>query len=80
MDSVEPHMILSREKLVRAVSAVLGASMLLAGSAFLLAVLTDTLPGRELLSAASQFAFGWLFLSHGLGWQSPFRRSIRQSE
>lgn len=62
-----------RKKSVRVMATVVGGLMLLAGAAFLLAVLSDTLPGRKLLTAFSQFFFGWWLFSYGLGWHSPFR-------
>lgn len=64
-----------RQRFVRVMAAILGSFMLLGGLGFLLAVLTDTLPGRTLVNAVGGFLFGWLLLSHGLGWHTPLRRS-----
>ena len=63
-----------REQVVRVAAILLGVLMLLGAVGFLVAVLTDSLPGWRLVTSLGMLALGWTFLSHGIGWQTPFRR------
>ncbi|QBB70104.1 hypothetical protein ELE36_06840 [Pseudolysobacter antarcticus] len=63
-----------RTQIFRAVGMFLGVVMILFGSVdILLSIMGEMRPFDSTMGVSPIF-MGWLFVSYGLGWSSPFRK------